>query len=246
MPVFDAIFFDVGSTLIPSAKIIHQAAGTACQKLAQSGLLPEARSFFLGYLQADARVNPQHISHIYSDILIVEEAGRVTGLPMDLRRTVSFLSAYRDALRAQIKPSKKIVQLFQTLQNLGIHRGIISDGSAEGQGEVLARLGLLPLISPGLLFISGAAGCTKDNPEIYRRAVAAASVSAERALMIGDRIDVDVAVPQSVGMKAVLLRAHPAPPFVPAGLTHRYAAVRPEEVFESWGKLDSWLKRRVQ
>ena len=165
---------------------------------------------------------------------------------MDSRRTVAFLSAYRDALREQIIPSKEILRLFQTLQNLGIHRGIISDGSVEGQGEVLTRLELLPWISPGLLFISEAAGCTKDNPEIYRRAVAAASVPAERALMIGDRIDVDVAVPQSVGMKAVLLRAHAVPPFVPASLADKYAAVLPEEVFESWGELEGWLKRKIQ
>ena len=104
MPVFEAIFFDIGSTLIPSARIIHQAAATACRKLADAGLLPDAKSFFHAYLQADTRINPPHISHIYSDLLIAEEAARISGLPMVSRRTVAFLSAFRDALGVQFIP----------------------------------------------------------------------------------------------------------------------------------------------
>lgn len=245
MPVFDAVFFDIGSTLIPSAKIIRSAAGTACRRLARAGLIPNARDFHRNYVLADAQCHTPHLSHIYSDRRIIQQAERWTGLPEDLRRVAFFLSAYREALRAQIKPSKKIIRLFETLQSTGVHRGIISDGSVEGQGEVLAQLGLLPFVSPGLLFISEAVGCTKENPEIYRQAAAAVGVPAERILMVGDRIDLDVAVPQSLGMKAVLWQAYAAPSFVPAGLRALHAEVKPEQVFDSWEKLERWLRGKT-
>jgi hypothetical protein len=44
----------------------------------------------------------------------------------------------------------------------------------------------------------------------------------------------------------VLLREHPVPSFVPASLADRHATVQPEEIFESWGTLKSWLKRKIQ
>jgi FMN phosphatase YigB (HAD superfamily) len=93
------------------------------------------------------------------------------------------------------------------------------------------------------LLISEDTGCTKDHPEIYRRALAAAKVSAERALMIGDRIDLDVAVPQSLGMKAVWLKAHAAPSFIPSKLEEKYAGVQPEKIFENWNELERWLRK---
>ncbi len=246
MPAFDAIFFDIGSTLIPSAKIIRSAAEKACHRLARAGLIPEANRFFLCYLQADRQVDPPHISHIYSDIRIVREAERLAGWPADARRMAGFLSAYRETMRMKIKLSAKCILLFRALERAGIQRGIISDGSIEGQGEVLARLGLLPFISPGLLFISEDIGGMKDEPEIFRRALAAAKVPAERALMIGDRLDRDVAVPQSVGMQAVLLLAHQAPSFIPAKPAEEYAAVRPEAIFENWNEWERWLRKRIK
>ena len=244
MPAFDAIFFDIGSTLIPSAKIIRSAAAAACQRLAHARLIARPQDFLTCYLQADARIDPPHISHIYSDMRIVSEAERLSGLPPDWQRRTVFLCGYRESLRTRIKLAAKYVVLFAALQRAGVQCGIISDGSCEGQGEVLFRLGLLPIISPGLLFISEAVGCTKKNPEIYRRALAAAGVPAARALMVGDRLDLDVAVPQSLGMKAVLLRAHVAPAFVPAALGRENAGVRPDEVFDQWQELERWLRQK--
>lgn len=243
MPRFDAVFFDIGSTLIPSARLINDVAHATCRRLARAGLIPKAQSFFLNYLQADAQIDPPHLSHIYADQRLVAQAERLSGLPGDTRRQCAFLAIYRALLRARIQPSHTYKRLFAALKKAGIQRGIISDGSIEGQGEVLARLGLLPLISPGLLFISEAEGVTKENPEIYRRALAAANVAAARALMIGDRLDRDVAVPQSTGMKAALLRQHARPAFIPAGLPLKHVSTRPEKVFQNWNELEKWLRK---
>ncbi len=242
MTHFDAVFFDIGSTLIPSAKIIARAAQQASERLERNGLIPNAEAFFACYQQADATVNPPHISHIYSDARIIAQAEVLALLPSDNRRLGFFLHAYREAMRGQIHPSKEFLELFDALARAGVLRGIISDGSLEGQSEVLFRLGLLPYISPNLCLISEALDVEKSDPEIYRRALALAQVAPSRALMIGDHIERDVAVPQSVGMKAALLRAHTPPRFISSNLPAAMPAVRPGAVFDTWPDLQAWLE----
>jgi len=241
MPYFNAIFFDIGSTLIPSAKISASAAAHACEQLAHDGLIPNAPAFLSCYQQADALINPPHISHIYSDARIICKAEELARLPADTRRVACFLHSYRDAMRTQIQPSYKMLELFAKLERAGVQRGIISDGSVEGQGEVLFRLGLLSSISPDLCLISEAVGVTKSDPEIYRRALALARVEPSRALMIGDRLDLDVAAPQSLGMKAALLRAHTPPAFISQNISTSANEARPDYVLDTWEELQAWL-----
>lgn len=242
MPLFDAVFFDIGSTLIPSAEIIARAATQASEQLARNGLIPSAKDFLSCYLQADAGIHPPHISHIYSDVRIINKAEELAQLSPDTRRAGFFLHAYRDAMRAQIRPSEETLELFRELTHAGVQRGIVSDGSIEGQSAVLFRLGLLPHIAPGLCLISEAVGVMKSNPEIYRRALATAQVAPARALMIGDRIDLDVAVPQSVGMQAALLRAYAPPAFVPQNLFTASSVLQPHYQFDNWRELAAWLR----
>lgn len=242
MSAFDVVFFDIGSTLIPSAEIIARAASHACQRLALIGLIPDANAFLLCYQHADATVDPPHISHIYSDTRIIVKAEELAGVPPDTRRVTFFLHAYREAMRVQIQASEELVELFAALAHAGVQRGIISDGSVEGQSEVLFRLGLLPHISPKLCLISEAVGVTKSDPEIYHRALAIARVEPARALMIGDRLDLDVGVPRSIGMQAVLLRVHRAPAFIRQDLATSSLAIQPEQQFDTWAELRAWLK----
>lgn len=50
-------------------------------------------------------------------------------------------------------------------------------------------------------------GAAKPDPEYYRRLVRAAGVSASECVMVGDRIDKDIAPAKLIGMKAVRVRA---------------------------------------
>ncbi len=242
MPLFDAVFFDIGSTLIHSAEIIARAAAQASEQLAHNGLIHSAKNFLSCYLHADARIHPPHISHIYSDVRVIYKAEELAQLSTDTRRLGCFLHAFRDSMRAQIQPSEEMLELFRELERAGVQRGIVSDGSIAGQSEVLFRLGLLPQISPGLCLISEAVGVTKSDPEIYRRALTVAQVEPARALMIGDRLDLDVAVPQSVGMQTVLLRAHAPPAFIGQNLCAAYPAIQPDYQFDNWRELTAWLR----
>jgi FMN phosphatase YigB (HAD superfamily) len=49
------------------------------------------------------------------------------------------------------------------------------------------------------------AGCDKSNPEMYRKVLEILKVKPEEAVMIGDELDLDVLLPKSLGIKAMLL-----------------------------------------
>ncbi len=67
----------------------------------------------------------------------------------------------------------------------------------------LARFGLLPYLP--VRVYSSAFGMVKPHPTIYRHALNQLDVAPAEAVFVGDRLDVDVAGPQKIGMRAVLL-----------------------------------------
>jgi len=54
--------------------------------------------------------------------------------------------------------------------------------------------------------ISGEINRRKPSPEIFRRALNVLGVEAQRAVFVGDMLDLDVRGPQSVGMKTVFIK----------------------------------------
>ncbi len=67
----------------------------------------------------------------------------------------------------------------------------------------LDRFGLLEFFP--VRVYSCEAGVVKPNPAIYRQALDALDVAPAEAVFVGDRLDVDVAGPQKIGMRAVLV-----------------------------------------
>ena len=49
------------------------------------------------------------------------------------------------------------------------------------------------------------AGCDKSNPEMYKKVLNTLKVKPEQTVMIGDDLELDVLLPRSLGMKAMLL-----------------------------------------
>jgi len=55
---------------------------------------------------------------------------------------------------------------------------------------------------------SADAGWRKPSPRIFRRALADLGVEAEATVMVGDRVDEDIAGARAAGLRTVLLRQH--------------------------------------
>lgn len=103
----------------------------------------------------------------------------------------------------------ELEQLYpQTTECLaGLHNkysiGVIAN-QVQGTRERLLRLGILSYID--LLAASDEVGSAKPDPEIFSYALRQAGISAQYAVMIGDRIDNDIRPAKALGFQTIWIR----------------------------------------
>jgi putative hydrolase of the HAD superfamily len=102
----------------------------------------------------------------------------------------------------QLRP--EIDGLLRRLRDRGLRLGIVAN-QPQAARERLARAGV------GELFehqgLSGLTGFSKPDPRAFQKAAEALGVAAADCIMVGDRIDNDIAPAKALGMAAILLRS---------------------------------------
>jgi putative hydrolase of the HAD superfamily len=102
----------------------------------------------------------------------------------------------------QLRP--EIDGLLRRLSECGLRLGIVAN-QPQAARERLARAGIGDLFEyQGL---SGFTGFSKPDPRAFQAAAAALGVAPADCIMVGDRIDNDIAPAKALGMAAILLRA---------------------------------------
>ena len=101
----------------------------------------------------------------------------------------------------QLRP--EIDGLLRRLSERGLRLGIVAN-HPQAACERLARAGIDDLFEyQGL---SGLTGFSKPDPRAFLTAAAALGVAAADCIMVGDRIDNDIAPAKALGMATILLR----------------------------------------
>jgi putative hydrolase of the HAD superfamily len=102
----------------------------------------------------------------------------------------------------QLRP--EVDGLLRRLRGRGLKLGIVAN-QPEAARERLARVGIGDLFD--YLGLSGLSGLRKPDPRAYTAAAEALGVAASACIMVGDRIDNDIAPAKALGMAAILLRS---------------------------------------
>jgi putative hydrolase of the HAD superfamily len=102
----------------------------------------------------------------------------------------------------QLRP--EIDGLLRRLSECGLRLGIVAN-QPQAARERLARAGIGDLF--GHQGLSGFTGFSKPDPRAFQAAAAALGVAPADCIMVGDRIDNDIAPAKALGMAAILLRA---------------------------------------
>ena len=234
MTTLEAVFFDLGDTLTDlregrgeyMARVVARA-GRMYDVLAAAGVaLPDRQSFAEALAGAsEARYQVALAEQRGTDIFevlrwffaqegipagdgLVEAAGDVYcrgggGSPL---HTVYFPAPLRTGA----------LEVLRALQARGLLLGVISNTlqPARYMDGHLAHNGLLAFF-PARIY-SSELRVAKPHPGIFRAALAALGVLPESAVMVGDRLEADVAGAQGVGMKAVLIEVAHRPEQSPA------------------------------
>jgi putative hydrolase of the HAD superfamily len=99
------------------------------------------------------------------------------------------------------QPADGLHDALATLRTLGIRLGVVSNGGGEMQQRKLDVLGVRGAFD--CIVISGVAGLTKPDPQIFRHATAAIGVAPETCWFVGDHPLHDVAGARVAGLSAV-------------------------------------------
>ena len=101
------------------------------------------------------------------------------------------------------KPYNDTEYVLDQLSGKGYRLGVIANQSP-GTKERLLSWGLLKYFD--IVLASAEEGIAKPNPEIFDRALIAVNCLPDSAVMIGDRLDNDIAPAKRIGMKTVWVR----------------------------------------
>jgi HAD superfamily hydrolase (TIGR01509 family) len=117
-----------------------------------------------------------------------------------------------------VKVDRDAVQVLSTLRDRGIKRALCSNAPfpPEMMRRQVATNGVGPLMDA--VIFSSMVGKRKPAVEMYRAALNAVGLAAERVLFVGNRVREDFDGPRAVGMNAVIYTAHNAdlpPPGIP-------------------------------
>jgi putative hydrolase of the HAD superfamily len=250
MPAIQVVLFDLGGTLLhyeqlpdkPMEKVngdamraLLAAAVKAGAKVPDPGLAIKA----VGRMGAAMEAKARRANLANTAETIIQEGLEAVGVKLPPNAWDAGISAYYASVSAAVMPvdgDAPAVLAHLTAQGRGL--GLVSNTfwSPALHDADLARFGLLDYLP--VRVYSCAAGITKPHPLIYRQALDALDVAPAEAVFVGDRLDVDIAGPQKIGMRAVLVitphRAERHPEITPDASIHAIEELLP--LLDEWDR----------
>lgn len=251
MPAIQVVLFDLGGTLLHyeqppenamdalnarAMRAFLAAATKAGGKVADPDLAVRAVGRMAAAL--DAKAKRTHYANTAEDM--IREGLEAVNVRLSARAWDAGLAAYYATIAATVRPvAGDPVGVLARLAGQGRGLGLVSNTSwAPALHDAdLARFGMLEYLP--VRVYSSAFGMEKPHPSIYRHALDQLDVAPAEAVFVGDKVGVDIAGPQKIGMRAVLL----ASPFRVEDTSQTVPDARIEiiddlpEVLEAWDRV---------
>ncbi|MDD5111053.1 MAG: TIGR02253 family HAD-type hydrolase [Candidatus Altiarchaeota archaeon] len=205
-----AVFFDVDNTLYDTAMQVESARRNVVLAMIEAGL-PVEEKVALERLKKIVKKYGSNYRFHYDRLM------ESLGLEISPRIVSAGLVAYANAKSAYITPYAETVPTLIDLTRMGLKLGIVSEGVPVKQWEKLIRLGVQHFFDV-VVISEDAAGKT---PQLFHEACAKAGLKPSECMMVGDRIDKDIAGARKAGLMTVLV------------MTPRYSRIKPKDDSET-------------
>jgi putative hydrolase of the HAD superfamily len=209
---FDAVFFDVGNTLIlpePSvaqvcAEVLH-AAGHPYELAAIESILPVVEEYYEDRYREDDSfwTSDEGAADVW--VGMYELLCRRLGVPVSQARELGRRVYGEFGSASRWRPYADVIPEFRRLRAAGVKVGIVSNWDTRLAG-VLDGIGLGELIDS--VVCSATEGLHKPDPRIFELACSRLGVDAARSAHVGDHMYADVAGARGAGMTPVLIDRH--------------------------------------
>jgi HAD superfamily hydrolase (TIGR01509 family) len=221
------IFLDVGATLVGA-----DVEGPASRIAARLGLDRERKHILREALMTTDFVAPEEVAAYLTASLAVEAdaAARVSR---------AIWSAQEGDARALPGATEAVARLGEE----GWRLGLISNIWRPYLVSVRRQFGALfdALVPPPLQLFSFQLGRAKPDPGVFAEALRRAGVAADRAVMVGDSYDEDIAPAAALGMETVWVLTRPADQAAAITRVREGTAAAPSQTIASLDALDPRL-----
>jgi 2-haloalkanoic acid dehalogenase type II len=242
---FDALLFDLGGTLIyfegDKGEVIHQANRALARAVQELGYDISQYVLINAY---ETRLQ-RYFGHRDEDLVeyttrrVLKELLTDHGYPNAPDEDVrAALRAMYEVFEANWHVEEDALLLLKTLKEHECKLGLISNAADDDDVQrQVDNAGLRPYLDA--VFTSSVVGMRKPHPKIFKEATQALGVTdLSRVLMVGDRLNADIAGAKKLGMKAVWITRRVNNPV-------RKAAVslwQPDAKVTSLVELMEWMK----
>jgi putative hydrolase of the HAD superfamily len=217
MPSIQVVLFDLGGTLLHyeqppentfnalnerSMRAFLSAAAASGAKIPDPNVAVRA----VGRMAAAMEAKAARAQHANSAENVIREGLEAVDIKLSSKAWNAGLAAYYEVISGIVTPvSGDTREVLAKLIGQGRSLGLVSNTlwAPEIHDADLARFGLLEYLP--VRIYSSVAGIVKPHPGIYRQALDRLDVAPAEAVFVGDKLGVDVAGPQKIGMRAVLL-----------------------------------------
>jgi putative hydrolase of the HAD superfamily len=217
MPAFQAVLFDLGGTLLHydqppeySLEALNILAARsflgAIQKAGTRVDDPDLAVRAIGRVAAAMEAKAARTYHANTGENAIREGLEAIGIGIGRKAWDAGLAAYYATISAAARPVDGDVRsVLAQLVAQGRTLGVVSNTlwSPEMHDADIARFGLMEFLP--VRVYSYTLGTVKPHPSIYRQALDQLDMAPTEAVFVGDRLVVDVAGPQKIGMRAILV-----------------------------------------
>jgi putative hydrolase of the HAD superfamily len=206
-----AVLLDLDDTIVDDSSGVISCWRDACAAHCSSmnGLDPEAVFDAIDRMREWYWADPER--HRAGRLELAWARGEVVRLALaelgvddaDLAKRIG--ATYHSRRDEAIKPFDDAVPTVEWLRTQGCRLALLTNGGSAGQRLKIDRFNLASLFDA--ILIEGEVGFGKPDPRIYAKALAALSVPATEAWMVGDNLEWDVAGPQREGIAGIWIDA---------------------------------------
>ena len=209
-----AVLFDLGDTLIVPAGPWDPVMARAClalsETLCQRGILVDCESFapeFATALRAyyahrETNLEEPTTSRMLHDLLAAK------GFPAKALDVRAALDALYTITRSNWRPADGAQPTLSALREAGLRLGLLSNAGDDEDVRILAReAGVSPFLD--FIVTSAQVGFRKPDPRTFQAALAHWDFAPGEVMMVGDRLDADVAGGQKAGLVTAWITHNP-------------------------------------
>jgi putative hydrolase of the HAD superfamily len=194
MSTVQAVLVDLDDTLYPQAEFLDAAWQAVAEVAHERGV---DREKLLPALRATAAEGSDR-GHI------IDRALSAAGCPAEALGTLMkpLLATFRAACPARLNPYPGVVEALVRLRRR-VPLALITDGEVNGQGRKLCALGLAGAFDTVVFSDTWGREFRKPHRRPFEVALERLAVTADNAVMIGDRPDKDIAGAAGLPMRAI-------------------------------------------